>query len=149
MLRLNHLSWVTHMKYQALFGFSKLGQILGRAITVTIFLLQITFVVGFAAGVYADQNFEVFCFHSVKGRQPYQVEVAPPLNLLTCMGTIHLSGTILLSDYIWANFVCICLSGLSTSFTIRLSELIFTQKVLCDQTRLLKFCIERGTIHVR
>ena len=38
----------------------------GGAITVNIFLLQITFAVGFAAGVYADQNFEVICFYAVK-----------------------------------------------------------------------------------
>ena len=59
---------------------------------MNIFLLQIVFAVGFAAGVYADQNFEVICFHAVKRCQPYQVEVAPPLNLLTCVGTICLSG---------------------------------------------------------
>ena len=58
---------------------------------MNIFLLQIIFAVGFAAGVYADQNFEVICIHAVKRCHPYQVEVAPPFNILTCMGIIHLS----------------------------------------------------------
>ena len=42
--------------------------------------------------------------------------------------------TIRLSEYVWANFVCILLSELLAIFTIHLSKLIFTQKVLCVQT---------------
>ena len=36
---------------------------------------------------------------------------------------------ILFSEYVWANFVCIRLSELLASFTIRLSELLFYSKV--------------------
>ena len=50
--------------------------------------------------------------------------------------------TIRLSEYVWANFVCILLSELLAIFTIRLSKLIFTQKVLCDQTRLLNSTVK-------
>ena len=47
-----------------------------------------------------------------------------------------------LREYVWTNCVCIHLSELLASFTIRLSKLIFTQKILRDQTRLLNFTVK-------